>query len=95
MSIVDAIGRRHLLTFSYDGFPRVVEPHTYGIDKKGHQALRAYQVGGGSESGQYVGWKIFHVGQMRGLSGLTETFHAPRPGYKRGDKAFASIQAQL
>lgn len=95
MNIADAIGHRHLLTFRYDGFLRVVEPHTYGTDRKGNEALRAYQVSGGSDSGESIGWKIFHVSDMRGLSTLTDSFSGPRPGYKRGDRAFAIIRAQL
>lgn len=57
VSIASAINNRQLLSFSYDGYPRIVEPHTYGTDTKSHTALRAYQVRGGSESGEYVGWK--------------------------------------
>lgn len=95
MSIESAIEGRHLLAFTYDGFHRTVEPHTYGVDGKGHPALRAYQVGGGSESGEYVGWKLFHVHDMQGLMVQPLTFASPRPGYKRGDKAFMSIRAQL
>ena len=95
MSIVTAIQSRNLLSFVYDGFRRTVEPHTYGMDAKGHMALRAYQVGGGSESGEYVGWKLFHSHEMHGVTVQPQTFAGPRPGYKRADKAFASIRAQL
>jgi hypothetical protein len=95
VTIAAAINNQNLLTFSYDGYRRTVEPHTYGVDRKGHIALRAYQVGGGSESGEYVGWKIFHVHEMLGVSVLQQTFVGPRPEYKRGDRAFTSIQAQL
>lgn len=95
MTISTAIGNRNLLAFNYAGYRRTVEPHTYGVDTKGHIALRAYQVSGGSESGEYVGWKSFHVHEMQGLSVLSQTFAGPRQGYKRGDKAFASISAQL
>lgn len=95
MSIASAIQNLQLLSFTYDGFSRVVEPHTYGIDTKGHPALRAYQVRGGSESGEYVGWKLFHVNEMRGLTVLSEHFAGARPKYKRGDSAFSTIHAQL
>lgn len=95
MSIATAIQGRNLLSFMYDGYRRTVEPHTYGMDTKGHMALRAYQVGGGSESGAYVGWKLFHVNEMLNVSIQAQAFAGPRPGYKRGDKAFASITAQL
>ena len=95
MNIATAIQGRNLLSFTYDGFRRTVEPHTYGTDTKGHQALRAYQVAGGSESGEYVGWKLFHVGEMHGITVLPQTFSGPRPKYKRGDTAFSNIRAQL
>ena len=68
MPIAEAIRTQHLLTFNYDGYMRTVEPHTYGTDRKGNRALRAYQVGGGSESGERVGWKIFHERDMKGLA---------------------------
>ncbi len=95
MEISQAIAGKQLITFSYDGYSRTVEPHTYGIDGKGHKALRAYQVGGGSSSGEYRGWKLFHVSEMRGLAVLPETFSSARQGYKRGDNAFSTIYAQL
>lgn len=93
--IPTAIHNKQLLSFTYDGYSRTVEPHTYGVDTKGHRALRAYQVGGGSDSGEFTGWKIFHVNEMRGLSTLPAQFAGPRHGYKRGDKAFSAIHAQL
>ena len=95
MSIALAIQNRNLLSFTYDGFSREVEPHCLGIDKKGHPALRAYQVAGGSESGEYVGWKMFHVNEMRNLHVLSKTFQQPRHDYKRGDKDMIRIQAQV
>ena len=95
MVISTAIRNRQLLSFNYDGFRRLVEPHTYGIDSKGHPALRAFQVSGGSESGETTGWKIFHEQQMQGTSGVAQTFVGPRPDYKRDDKAFRVIHAQL
>ena len=95
MVISTAIRDRQLLSFNYDGYGRLVEPHTYGIDSRGHPALRAFQVPGGSESGETTGWKIFHVQQMQGTSGIAQTFAGPRPGYKRDDKAFRTIHAQL
>ena len=95
MNIEKAIHGRQLLSFVYDGYRRTVEPHTYGTDAKGHLALRAYQVGGGSDSGEHVGWKLFHVHEMLGLTVQPQSFANPRPGYKRGDKAFAKITAEL
>jgi hypothetical protein len=95
MNTATAIQGRNLLSFTYDGFRRTVKPHTYGTDTKGHQALRACQVAGGRESGEYVGWKLFHVGEMHSITVLPQTFAAPRPKFKRGDTAFYNIGAQL
>ncbi len=95
MSIALAIQNHNLLLFSYDGFVREVEPHCLGIDKKGHPALRAYQVAGGSESGKFVGWKMFHVNEIRNFHVLSKTFQHPRQGYKRGDKDMQQIQAEI
>jgi hypothetical protein len=95
MQILSAIQNKQLLSFEYDGYQRVVEPHTYGMDTKGHPALRAYQIRGGSESGEYVGWKLFHVNEMRGLSMIKDHFSCARPKYKRNDSAFSIIYAQL
>lgn len=90
-----AIHNKQLLSFNYHGYSRTVEPHTYGVDTKGHRALRAYQVGGSSDSGEFTGWKIFHVDEIMGMSALPAQFAGPRQGYKRDDKAFATIHAQL
>lgn len=95
MRISSAIKNRQLIQFSYDGFSRTVEPHTHGVDEKGHESLRAYQVSGGSESGEYQGWKLFHVNDMNGFVVTESTFSSPRPKYKRGDKAFRVIYAEL
>lgn len=78
----------------YEGRHRVAEPHTYGIDKKGRRALRAYQVAGSSSSPQ-LGWRIFHESSIRDLTLLSEGFTGTRPNYKRGDSDFRLIIAQL
>ncbi len=39
--------------------------------------------------------KLFHVAEMRGTAILDQGFTAPRNGYKKGDKAFARIMAEL
>lgn len=93
--ICNAIQNRQTLTFSYHGFPRTVEPHAYGVDQNGHDVIRAYQVGGSSESGEYRGWKLFHVVEMFSLTLQQNTFSKPRDGYKRGDKGMARIYCEL
>jgi predicted DNA-binding transcriptional regulator YafY len=84
MLISAAIHSRNVLTFSYHGRQRVVEPHTYGIDSKGHMALRAYQIGG-SASERIPCWRIFHQSEMLFLAVSAQQFDGPRPEYKRND----------
>ncbi|GGD47872.1 hypothetical protein [Sinisalibacter lacisalsi] len=87
-TIIDAINERRTLTFFYHGERRVVEPHCYGEDTKGHDALRAYQLGG-------KGWRFFHVRDMEGGLSLGSVFPRARPDYKRNDEMMDRIYAQL
>lgn len=95
MGIASAIRNRQLIRFSYDGYLRTVEPHAYGTDRKNRYLLRGYQVAGGSESGEFVGWKLFREDEMVALNVTTDKFAGPRPDYKRGDKAIHDIVAEL
>ncbi len=95
MSIEQAIKGHQMLEFTYKGFRRIVEPHTYGVDTKGHRALRAYQVGGGSASGSGPGWKLFHVDDMSGIRTTGQRFDRARPDYTRSDSGFRVIYAEL
>ena len=95
MTICQSIAQRRLLTFSYDGSVRVVEPHVYGVDAHGEALLSAYQVSGGSVSGQPEGWKFFRMHKMLGLRALDRHFSGPRPDYQHDDAVFATIQCQL
>ncbi len=90
-----AIDDRHLLQFRYDGFTRLVEPHAFGVSRRGRYTLRAYQVDGGSESGQTQGWKLFHVADMEAIVVTPRQFVGPRPDYRREDRVFARIISQV
>ena len=65
--ICSAIRNRQVLTFSYDGYHRVVEPHAHGLSKTDNEMVRAYQTAGDSSSGE-LGWKQFLVR----ISGICE-----------------------
>ena len=56
---------------------------------------RAYQVQGGSESGQYMGWKLFYMHEIRQPTILPRKFCGLRPDYKQNDKTFLRIDAQI
>ena len=79
-----------LIGFSYKGARRWVEPHTYGVQPNGNEALCAWQITGGSG----VGYRLFFVKEMAGLA-TGERFDSPRPDYHRGDQRFQTIYAEL
>lgn len=85
--IADAVRNMRTISFWYNGERRTVEPHCYGVDGKGHDALRAYQLGG-------KGWRLFHVDEMSGLATGDQTFRE-RPDYSRNDRAMDQIYAQV
>jgi hypothetical protein len=94
-AIVEAIGKRRLLAFEYHSRARVVEPHTFGLDRWGRSLLCAYQVECASSSKPSVGWRFFFVEQMSNVCVDERRFAAPRPDFLRGDGAFKSISAEL
>lgn len=93
--IAEAIASHKLLQLDYNGSTRVVEPHIYGLDTHGHEALSAYQVTGGSLSGENIGWKTFEIGKIRHLRLLSSRFNRPRPEYNAADAKFESVYTQL
>ncbi len=94
-TIVTAIKEKRLLSFTYDGYARVVEPHCYGITTAGNEAIRCYQVRGGSSSGKVPDWRMMTIDSIRGLTLTQETFSLPRTGYKRGDRGMSTIFCEL
>ena len=92
-AIVEAITTRRLLAFDYHGKPRVVEPHTFGLDRWNRTLLCAYQVE--CEGSERFGWRFFFVAQMINAHLDARRFTIPRPEYRRGDGAFRSITAEL
>ena len=93
--ICDAIQNRNLLKFTYHGYPRVMEPHAYGLSQKGHEVIRCYQTGGTSSSGTVSPWRLVRVDQIVSLTVTKEHFVGERPGYKKGDKDMPTIFCEL
>jgi len=93
--ISQAIVNKQLLSFTYHGYPRVIEPHAYGMSRAGNDVLRCYQIRGGSESGDPVDWKLMTTKDIVGLTILDESFSGPRPGYRRGDRGMTRIYCEL
>lgn len=95
MSVYDvlaqAIEERRVVTFTYDGFLRVVEPFLLGTTTAGRPALRGYQTKGGSKSGTVPGWHLFSLDKIGGIAMIQESFSGERPWYNPVDKAMSTI----
>jgi len=94
-AICSAIRERALIQFTYEGGTRTVEPYCHGITTAGHEALRAYQVSGYSESGNPVGWKLFTVSKILRITKTGETVSSNRPGYNPQDRGMSSIHCHV
>ena len=90
-TIANAIHEHHLLRITYKGESRDVEPHIYGRQTSGKDALSAWQRSGGSG----VGFRLFHLADLSACVELALPFPGPRDGYNRDDKQFAVVFAQL
>lgn len=93
--IRSAIEELKILAFTYDGQPRVVEPHALGVTTKGNEAMRCYQTEGGSNSGKVPGWHLMKIEKIVGLQSTEEKFSGPRTGYKKGDSQLPTIYTEL
>ena len=93
--ICDAIRARRLLRFVYEGYERVVEPHLYGVNSAGHEALSGYLVRGWSASETAPGWRTYLVDQMRDTAALADPFTGTREGYNPDDSRMIRIHCRL
>jgi len=91
----EALRSGRLLELRYDGYSRSVEVHAVGWSSAGHAVMRAWQVRGGSASGERSGWKLMRLDEASGSRVLDEASEAPRRGYKRGDAAMSRIVCEL
>ncbi|MDW5549924.1 WYL domain-containing protein [Methanosarcina sp.] len=87
--IKQAITNRNIIRFYYDDKQRIVEPYLIGNTSTGKQSLRAYQIGGYSNS-KIPAWKIFTVMNMYDVV-LTDDSFSRRPDYNPNDRGMMSI----
>lgn len=90
-TICDAIARRRLIRFDYNGLTRTVEPYAHGFNAKRHEAIRGFQVAGGSRSDDAAGWRFFIVAEMSNLAVLAKEFRVERPGHNEAARALIVV----
>lgn len=95
MDLASAIRDRQVISFTYDGVHRVVQPATYGQTTTGKLTLRACQVGGASRRITVPCWELYTEAKMLDLELIGEVFETfALAGYTRGDSAFTRIIAE-
>jgi hypothetical protein len=94
-TICDAIRTRRLLMFAYGGLVRVVEPHIFGVNTAGHEALSAWLRPGYSRTDPAGGWRMYRADGISALQRLDEPFAGPRPGYNPGDPHLETVYCSL
>ncbi len=73
---------------------RRVEPHHYGTLDGGFQ-LHAFQIGGGSQSGNIPEWKNFKVTKIKTLTIDKSSSFTPRDTYNPGNSNYTDIQNSI
>jgi len=89
-----AINARRVVEFYYHGGYRTAEPFCLGVTLAGgadNESLLCYQVGGHSEYGGTVGWKLYRVSEISELEMTREKFSGDRPGYDLANPEMATI----
>ena len=92
--LLEAIDAKKTVELRYHGYARTIEPHAYGRDKNGEEILRCFQISGGSESGERIGWKLLKVAEVYSIDVENSTFQT-RDGYRKNDKAMEYIFRQM
>lgn len=76
--IRNAIANKEVIEFTYHGYPRVAEPHVYGI-KDGKRQILVYQLGGSTSSGKIPDWRRIKLDEILGLRVVKgQNFAGPR-----------------
>jgi hypothetical protein len=74
-----AISKRLLLEFEYEGFRRVVAPYCHGVSTRDTDVLRGVQVAGASRSGGLGTGKLWNTAKMVGLRMSSKPFTPDDP----------------
>ncbi len=85
-----AIKERKKVSLMYKGVLRIIEPYLVGINTKGNESLRAYQIGGYSSSGNLPAWRLFLFEDIEDIEVLDDHFEI-NDKYNHNDRGMRSI----
>lgn len=86
-ALCEGVEGRRLISLSYRGRNRLVEPYCHGFSPDGTEFLVAFQRSGESSSGQPTGWKGFVVAELADIEVLGIPFVIDRPDYRPGGRS--------
>ncbi len=92
--ICDAINNRRIIQFWYKDKFRIVEPYLCGISSAGNYDLRAFWIGGESETAFEPDWRMYRLAGMSLIEITDKTFEGfegKRINYNPDDRAFIEI----
>jgi hypothetical protein len=93
-AIRSAIANKDVIEFTYQGYPRVAEPHVYGI-LRGKRHILVYQTGGLTSSGSVPDWRLVDINDISGLKVTGTKFAGPRenkPDHGEWDAIIVSVK---
>jgi hypothetical protein len=93
--ICEAIEKKAVVEFIYNGGLRVVEPQCHGTSTAGNEVLRGFQTKNYSKPGESPANKLFEVSKISGLKPTGKTFSKPGPHYNPDDKAMGYVHCHL
>ncbi|HSI10164.1 MAG TPA: WYL domain-containing protein [Rariglobus sp.] len=91
----EALRTRAVVTFTYKGQARTVEPHALGMAGDDKPALLAWQTSGGSNTEPPSGWRVFIVAEIAGLKVTERKFEKPRADYNAKARGLKSVETDV
>lgn len=93
--LTEALKGRSVVTFTYKGQARTVEPHALGKANDDKPALLAWQTSGGSNTEPPPGWRVFLVADIEELKATGKTFEKPRADYGAMGRGLKSVDVEV
>lgn len=89
--ICEAIRKKEVLKFLYQGKERIVEPHLYGWNAESKkEILSGYQIAGFSDSSRLPAWRNFYAARIRDLEILSAHFQ-PQNSFNPEDPSISIL----